>query len=233
MAKKSQTEEWSKFLAPIQTPLSLGDQVYNNLLEAILSQQIKPGQHLVEQPLADQLSVSRISVREAIRRLAQDGLVEIIPLRGSFVVNLTAEDVKEIYHLRTSLECIAVEHIIHHYRPGMLDVFDDILDEMRTIERNEDRLHGAAVDNHFHRTIMHLSGLKRTTQIWEQMSNQITLVIYNVSNYYPSITGFTERHTPLLEWIKAGDAPNAVGYLKEHIQEGSQHVRKAMLQTIE
>ncbi|MHB8133565.1 MAG: GntR family transcriptional regulator [Anaerolineaceae bacterium] len=232
MAKKSPTDEWSKFLIPIQTPVSLGDQVYNNLLEAILSQQIKPGQHLVEQPLADQLSVSRISIREAIRRLAQDGLVEIIPTRGSYVVNLTSTDVEEIYRLRTSLECIAVEHIISQYQPGMLDVFDDILDDMRDIEQHEDRFHGAAVDNHFHRTLMHLSGLKRTIQIWEQMSNQITLVIYNVSNYYPTITGFTERHSPLLDLIRNGDAPNATRYLKEHIQEGSQHILKAMLQII-
>jgi len=232
MAKKSTTDEWSKFLIPIQTPVSLGDQVYNNLLEAILSQQIKPGQHLVEQPLADQLSVSRISIREAIRRLAQEGLVEIIPTRGSFVVNLTSTDVEEIYRLRTSLECIAVEHIISHYQAGMLDVFDDILDDMQDIERLEDRFQGAAVDNHFHRTLMHLSGLKRTIQIWEQMSNQITMVIYNVSNYYPTITGFTGRHSPLLDLIRSGDTPNATRYLKEHIQEGSQHILKAMLQII-
>lgn len=232
MNRKSTSEEWSKFLIPIQTPVSLSDQVYNNLLTAILTQQIKPGQHLVEQPLADQLSVSRISIREAIRRLSQDGLVEIVPTKGSYVVNLTSTDVEEIYRLRTSLECIAVEHIITHYRPGMLDVFDDFLDEMRAIELNEDRFRGAAIDNNFHRTLMQLSGLKRTNQIWEQMSNQITMVIYNVSNYYPTITGFADRHQPLLEYIRAGDAINATRYLKEHIQEGSQHILKAMLQII-
>ena len=112
MARYPVNSDWHQSLTPIKTQTFLSDQVYENLTHAILTQQIKPGQHLVEQPLADQLGVSRISVREAIRRLAQDGLVEIVPSKGSFVVNLTAEDVKEIYQLRSALETIALQEIM-------------------------------------------------------------------------------------------------------------------------
>jgi DNA-binding GntR family transcriptional regulator len=184
----------------------------------------------VEQPLADQLAVSRISVREAIRRLAQDGLVEIIPSKGSFVVNLTAEDVKEIYQLRSALEIIALKEIMTSNHPNLAPL-DRIVAQMIALEQQEDRLQGAALDNQFHRTLMNLSGLTRTIRIWEQMSTQITMVIYTVSSHYPSYEGLVERHAKLVYLIRSGNYDNAEFYLCEHIQQGAELLLSAMSQT--
>jgi DNA-binding GntR family transcriptional regulator len=139
MARIPETIEWHQALKPIKSQTLLADQVYENLSHAILTRKIRPGQHLVEQPLADQLAVSRISVREAIRRLAQDGLVEIIPSKGSFVVNLTAEDVKEIYQLRSALEIIALKEIMTSNHPNLAPL-DRIVAQMIALEQQEDRL---------------------------------------------------------------------------------------------
>jgi len=231
MARIPETIEWQLALKPIKSQTLLADQVYENLSHAILTQQIKPGQHLVEQPLADQLSVSRVSIREAIRRLAQDGLVEIIPSKGSFVVNLTADDVEEIYQLRSALEIIALKEIMtakHHVHVSPLD---QIVAKMISLEQKEDRLQGAALDNQFHRTLMNLSGLSRTIRIWEQMSSQITMVIYTVSSHYPSYEGLVERHAKLVYLIRSGNYQNTETYLKEHIQEGAQLLLKAIHQS--
>jgi DNA-binding GntR family transcriptional regulator len=231
MTQISSTTEWQQALKPIKSQTLLVDQVYQNLSHAILTQKIKPGQHLVEQPLADQLSVSRISVREAIRRLAQDGLVEIIPSKGSFVVSLTADDVEEIYQLRSALEIIALKEIMtsnHHVNLGLLD---EIVSQMVTLEQKEDRLQGAALDNQFHRTLMNLSELSRTIRIWEQMSTQITMVIYTVSSHYPSYEGLVERHSKLVNLIRAGNYQTAANYLQQHIQEGAQQLLHAIHQS--
>ncbi len=228
MVKKVDVDEWSKVLAPVQVPLSLSDQVYNNLLEAILNHQIKPGQHLVEQPLADQLSVSRISIREAIRRLAQDGLVEIIPSRGSYVIELTPLDVEEIYRLRIALECIALEKVIDNYQTGMLDVFAPTLHEMEAIGMHSDHLRAAKLDNQFHKLLLNLSGLQRTTRMWERMSSQIMMVIYTVSHYYPHLEGLAGRHQPLLDLIARREIEQAKRFLSQHIEEGAQNVLAAM-----
>jgi DNA-binding GntR family transcriptional regulator len=182
----------------------------------------------VEQLLADQLSVSRISIREAIRRLAQDGLVEIIPSKGSYVVNLTAEDVKEIYQLRSALESIALKELMAQPTNGKLNKLEEIVTQMIALEKKEDRLRGAALDNQFHRILMNLSGLTRTIKIWEQMSTQITMVIYTVSNYYPSYEGLSERHAKLLYLIRSGNIDIADAYLKEHIQQGAEKLLAAM-----
>lgn len=229
MARIPETIEWQQALKPIKSQTLLADQVYENLSHAILTRKIKPGQHLVEQPLADQLSVSRISVREAIRRLAQDGLVEIIPSKGSFVVNLTAEDVKEIYQLRSALEMIALKEIMASNHPNIAPL-DRIVAQMIALEQKQDRLQGAALDNQFHRTLMNLSGLARTTRIWEQMSTQITMVIYTVSSFYPSYEGLVERHAKLVYLLRSGNYENAETYLREHIQEGAELLLSAMSQ---
>lgn len=230
MTRKSIGGDWSKVLDPVQTPVSLADQVYKNLVEAILKQQIKPGQHLVEQPLADQLGVSRISIREAIRHLEQDGLVKVVPTRGAFVVELSAADVEEVYRLRTALETIAVEHILTYVSPSMLAVFDPILEEMAIIENEEDYLRSAEIDNLFHRTLMELSGLQRTKQIWEQLSSQIMMVIYTVSRHYPSIRGLSTRHRQLLEAISTKDVKAATNFLQSHIAAGAKNTLMAMRQ---
>lgn len=231
MARIPETSEWQQALMPIKSQTLLTDQVYENLSHAILTRKIKPGQHLVEQPLADQLSVSRISVREAIRRLAQDGLVEIIPSKGSFVVSLTADDVEEIYQLRSALEIIALKEIMTAENHIDLSQLDQIVANMISLEKQEDRLQGAALDNQFHRTLMNLSGLQRTIRIWEQMSTQITMVIYTVSSHYPSYEGLVERHAKLVYLIRSRNYQNAETHLKEHIQQGAQQLLTAIYQS--
>lgn len=230
MARKPINGDWSKVLDPVQMPVSLADQVYNNLLEAILKQQIQPGQHLVEQPLADQLGVSRISIREAIRHLEQDGLVQVVPTRGAFVVDLTPADVEEIYRLRTALEAIAIEQLITNGSAGKLAIFEPILAEMVIVEEGEDHLRAAELDNLFHRNLMELSGLQRTKQIWEQLSTQIMMVIYTVSRHYPSIRGLSARHRQLLEAISSQDLTTATSCLQGHIAAGAKNTLKAMRQ---
>jgi DNA-binding GntR family transcriptional regulator len=231
MARTATLGDWSKVLTPIEIQGTLGERVYTSMLESILSGQIGTGQHLVEQTLADQLSVSRISVREAIRRLAQDELVEIIPNRGAFVVRLTAEDVEEIFRLRAALEGLAVERLTKSVTAQDLQIFDDLLEEMQQYEQDGNRVRGAAADTRFHRTIMELSGQRRSYQVWERMSGQITVVLYNVSNYYPSYQGLVDRHIHIVELIRAGDPRPAVEQLQNHIMEGAQRLLNAMRQT--
>jgi DNA-binding GntR family transcriptional regulator len=231
MMKTAAEGKWSNVLSPIEPAGTLGERVYASLLESILSGQIPPGQHLVEQVLADQLSVSRISVREAFRRLAQDGLVEIINNRGAFVVKLDPADVEEIFHLRAALEGIAVDRLTHRANPPDLTALENLLPEMRDLEERDDRLHGAAADTRFHRTLMELSGQRRIGQVWEQMSAQITVVMYNVSHNYPSYQGLADRHEQLIQLIRAGDPQSAVTYIQQHISEGAQRLLQAMEKT--
>ena len=86
---------------------SSGTKIYLALRSAIISNQFAPGDSLVEQKLADLYQVSRTPVREALQRLAKDGLVEMIPRRGAFVARFSLEDAVEIFRMREALEGMA------------------------------------------------------------------------------------------------------------------------------
>jgi len=91
-------------LAPLETPRSLAGDAADRIRESILSGGFRPGEHLVEARIAQQLNVSRGPVREAFKLLRAEGLVEEEPRRGTFVVRLEADDVREIYQLRAAIE---------------------------------------------------------------------------------------------------------------------------------
>jgi DNA-binding GntR family transcriptional regulator len=87
----------------------LRQKIVDVLRDAILSGELKPGQALVETTLASQLGVSRAPLREALRTLGKDGLVETVPYRGTTVKTLSRKDVEEIYSLRGLHEAFAAE----------------------------------------------------------------------------------------------------------------------------
>ncbi len=85
--------------------------VYEKLKEAILDGAIPPGERLSEVELAEQLMVSRTPVREAIRQLAETGLIMLVPRRGAFVILPTTEDARHLYEVRTALELLALKRL--------------------------------------------------------------------------------------------------------------------------
>jgi DNA-binding GntR family transcriptional regulator len=206
---------------------TLAGRAYQTLLEAILTGKIKPGEHLIEMSLADQLRVSRFSVRDAFRELVRDGLIEIIPNRGAFVNRLTLEDISEIYDLRAILESMCVELATQRATSEDFGQLQEIVRRMDTIERRNDRVAGAQMDTQFHRTLMNISRHQRAIQVWERMSAQITIIVYSVSSSYPLFGGFAARHQELIDLMKKCDAPAASAYLRNHILEGAQKLMSA------
>lgn len=88
------------------------DIVYENLKKAILDGQLKSGDRIVEKDFAEKMNISRTPVREAIRKLETEGLVEYIPRKGVVVKSFSVDDIIEICDIRKSLECLAIKQII-------------------------------------------------------------------------------------------------------------------------
>jgi DNA-binding GntR family transcriptional regulator len=89
--------------------LTLTDKIYSLIKLGVIHQEYLPGSRLADQEIAERLGVSRTPVREAINRLAAEGLVTIIPRQGAFVTELSQESIKEIYEIREVLESLAVQ----------------------------------------------------------------------------------------------------------------------------
>lgn len=99
--------------------------VQERLREAIISGHFAPGDRLVERPLCEQLGVSRTVIRETVRYLEAEGLVEILPQKGPIVATLNWEQARQIYDIRLQLESAAAATAAVHRGPG----FDDALSE--------------------------------------------------------------------------------------------------------
>ncbi|WP_264214151.1 GntR family transcriptional regulator [Leisingera thetidis] len=102
-----------------QPPQTLRDIVQERMREAIISGRFAPGERLVERPLCDQLGVSRTVVRETIRYLEAEGLVEILPGKGPIVAQLSWEDARQIYDIRQMLETAAATACARNMTPDL------------------------------------------------------------------------------------------------------------------
>ncbi len=232
MGKSGQENDWIRSLTPSRgataSAPTLSEHVYQALMQAILKGKLGPGEHLVEQALADQFGVSRMAVREAIRKLANDGLVEVIPNRGTFTLQFTSDDIVEIFDLRAMLEKLAVRRITERGRRSDLALLEDLVDEMKEVEQTEDRVAAATVDTKFHQKLAELSGYRRLSRFWRSMSAQITMVVYNSSSYYPDIGNLAERHQQIIDVMRTGDADDAADAIVRHIQEGGRFLLAAI-----
>jgi DNA-binding GntR family transcriptional regulator len=225
-------ENWIKSLPPLpgRTRSTLSENVYQALMEAILQGRLGPGEHLVEQSIADQFGVSRMAVREAIRKLAHDGLVEVVPNRGTFTVEFTNRDIEEIFDLRAILEEKAVRLVTERGRRSDLALLEEVIDEMREIERLEDRIAAATVDTKFHQQLVDLSHHSRLTRVWRSMSAQITMVVYNSSSYYQDVGDLAQRHQRIVDAMRNGDPDVAARTILDHIRVGGKFLLAAIKQ---
>ncbi len=112
-------------------PQTLRDIVQERMREAIISGQFAPGERLVERPLCDQLGVSRTVVRETIRYLEAEGLVEILPGKGPIVAKLTWQDARQIYDIRQMLETAAATACAQNITPELAEQLTAALLELQ------------------------------------------------------------------------------------------------------
>ena len=106
---------------------SLGGQIFNRIRDDILSGNYTPGEELKEATLGKQLGVSRTPVREALRQLDLEGLVEIAPNRGAKVIGISRKDVEDIYHMRARLEGLAARKAAEQIKEEELAELEEVI----------------------------------------------------------------------------------------------------------
>ncbi len=164
------------FSAPASRALS--DQIADQLRKAIMTGQLKPGQHLVEHELATAMDMSRGPVRDALRILEQEHLVVRYPYRGTFVTGLTRQDAEEIYSFREALEMLAVRYVIARATDEQLGELDQLVDTMATRARtNYTQIGATELDLDFHHLLCRIAGHRRLLMAWESLQTQVRMLI--------------------------------------------------------
>jgi DNA-binding GntR family transcriptional regulator len=148
--------------------------IYAALRERILSNDIAPGTRLVMRDVANEYDASDIPVREALRMLERDGLVETIPYRGARVTTLTAKEVEETYFIRAHLESIATGLAAERVTDAELAQLDALMSRMQAAVDAQDGPRFSELNVDFHRTIVAGCGndmlRELTMDIWQRHS---------------------------------------------------------------
>lgn len=193
-------------------PRSIENEIISRLRAAIVSGQFPPGTHLNESEIAKQMEVSRIPIREAIKKLEQEGLVVRQPNKGVDVISFTDQDVRETFSLRARLESMAFEWAIPNITNEDMAQLRALVKEQETTiaERRYDDL--ARLDMRFHELICLKAGHSRLLKIWYELHAQgqmlLNLRFRQMADYTPKTV--TEDHLKILDAIERGDIDSAV-----------------------
>lgn len=146
-------------LGPIRTGAgTTRSQVHAILRQSIVSLELQPGQALSENELAGRYNVSRTPIREALIRLADEDLIEVVPQLGTFVTRISVIDVAEVQFVRETLERASLPHAIKNITKRDENYLRDLLDEQEEAGRDGDLQHWFATDEGFHRTLLEIGG---------------------------------------------------------------------------
>ncbi|MFB9361907.1 GntR family transcriptional regulator [Actinoplanes nipponensis] len=195
---------------------SLVDLALDRLSREILSGRTDPGERLVEEQLTRRLGISRAPLREALRLLAQRGLVEHIPRRGVRVATLSDDDVRELYEVRDVLE----RHAVAGIRPGAdLSGLESALESMRKATGAGDRLAVADAHRRFHVEVVTLGGNRQLGVLYESVL--VRLQLYMAVNLRREAeiaepSDGVHRHERLLAAVRRGDPAAIMAALGAH-----------------
>jgi DNA-binding GntR family transcriptional regulator len=195
---------------------SLVELAFNRLSQEILSGRTDPGERLVEEQLTRRLGISRAPLREALRLLAQQGLVEHIPRRGVRVATLSDEDVRELYEVRDVLERHAVKS-----RPVDADLsgLRAALDVMGKATETGDRLAIADAHRQFHVAVVALGGNRQLSALYESVLVRIQLYMAVNLRREAEVADAADgvhRHERLMAAVERGDADEVLAELSGH-----------------
>jgi len=198
-------------------PASLVELVTRRLREEILSGALAPGDRLIEEQITARFGISRAPLREALRLLGQQGLVEHLPRRGVRVAELSARDVDELFGLRDVLECHAVRSALHG--PVPLAGLAAALEEMDRAAAEGDALAGSRAHHRFHLELVALAGQRQIQLVYEPVISKLQLYMAANLRREAELRAPEEgvvRHRRLYEAIASGDPEVAVAALATH-----------------
>lgn len=205
--------------------VSLADQVFEHIERDILSGKYERGEIITEGKLSAELGVSRTPIREALRRLDQEHLIEESG-KGSVVIGISEKDLEDIFLIRKHLECLAASMAAKNHTDEQLAELKETLELQEFYVTKADTEHVKYMDNMFHRILYKLTGstvffdtlvpLHRKIQKYRRASLQSK----------SRAAELVQEHRKIYEAIASGDEKLAYKTVLEHIENAYNHIKK-------
>jgi len=183
---------------------------------AILSGYFKPRERLVERDLLAHFDVSRTIIREVLKMLEAKGLVRITPYRGAIVVDLTAEEVEEIFFLRQKLEAIAARLVVENITRVEIQRLKKLCKELeKHLSKKTDQM--IEKDNEFHRALFQASENSHLNEMIDHLSTKVHMVKFNAWSLPNRIEHSISEHRAMIAALERRDAEAFEKLVIEHL----------------
>ena len=203
--------------APL-TPRALYQDVAERLRQQIFARQLEPGSWIDEQKLAADYGISRTPLREALKVLAAEGLVTMKVRRGAYVTEMSADDVKQIYHLLGLLESDAAGVVAKHASDEQIHELRALHDKLEKQVRQRDAFF--ATNEQFHIRLLQMSGNRWLEQTVHDLRKVMKLNRHHSLFRQGRLAESLAEHREVMQAIERRDAEGAVRLMRRHFDNG-------------
>ncbi len=209
------------------------DAVFNILRESILDQTFLPGERLNVKLLAEKLEVSLTPVKDAINRLATEGLIELRPRNGTFVTRLSPKDIAETLDIRRALEWLAAESAVTNVTPRDMDELHELVDTMeQPVSTDRERQTHERRNLEFHQRLIELAGNRKMLEIYKGLNAHVKIarVHYTHEGWQQRLKEEAREHRLILNALESRNARALQKALNDHIQRASEALVRELSQ---
>ena len=205
--------------------VSLADQVFEHLEKDILIGKYERGDVLTESRLSKELGVSRTPIREALRRLEQEHLIEESG-KGSVVIGISEKDLEDIFLIRKQLECMVASLAAEKRTESQLEELKEILELQEFYLTKQDAERIKLMDNNFHAALYKLSGSMSFYDVLIPLHKKIQKYRRAAVESKSRAEASVLEHRKIFEAIRDKDSDLAYKVAKEHIENAYNHIKK-------
>jgi DNA-binding GntR family transcriptional regulator len=196
---------------------SLSDRIFEIMEEAILSGSIRPGERIIETELAKKLGISKSPVREALKKLEGEGIVQLVPRKGFFVRNIDRKSIDDLCDVMFIIELAAARLSLKKKTEAVCKKIDEILDQMKRHLRTRDYASYVLANRQFHGLFYDLTEnewiLKISQMFFKEADMLRSLSLYTSDRFSRSI----EEHDAIADAYKKGDEERLERAVKKHL----------------
>ncbi|MFV1956427.1 MAG: GntR family transcriptional regulator [bacterium] len=208
------------FKIKIEEPKLLSEDITASIKTAIIKGKFKPGEKISEGDLAESMGISRTPLREAFRKLENEGFITIIPRKGAIVTGIDPEEANDLYIIKGTLEGLAARLATPNIKEKDIEKLEKINNELRELIDSNDLEAFYRLHRKFHMLFVKLSGNKRLIQMISNLNDHFKrfgIVSLTLPGQFEQTL---QQHEEIIEAFKEGDKLAAEEKVKRNVQTG-------------
>ncbi|MFC0524601.1 GntR family transcriptional regulator [Pontibacillus salicampi] len=205
---------------------SLTELAYDQISQAILQNALKPGDMIVEEQIANQLGISRTPIREALKKLSFEGMIELRSGRRARVSEISEKDAMNYQIIRESLEALGAKTAAEHITSSELQELEEICTKQKEAIREDDLLEFLDLDFMFHSIIVRVSQNSKLEEIVNNLNSQIKRFLILSNTLHSSAEGAVEEHYTIIESLRERNGERTEEMMRNHVQNVTNRILK-------